>query len=244
MKKNTALTFILLQLYIYAHSQHTRLSEIGISQLFIWNRTTIHDVYSGTRTADKTGKEWSFGTNAHYSFTVSKNIYATIGVGYYDQRFTIRRGFDFYEPNVVSSIFYTTKNYAYKNLHYFGGLGYRININPKRKQIFLANSELRLMALYNGFSTFRQEFRHTYADDFLGNPNPMVRKSNYHFGSAIYIKGGLLCPLIKKIKAGADVVLPVFNRWRKDFIFRENVDDYYGADFSMGVSLNLIYNLN
>lgn len=72
----------------------------------------------------------------------------------------------------------------------------------------------------------------------------MVRKTNYHFGSSITVKGGLLCPLSKKIKAGVDLVLPVYNRWRKDFIFKENPDDYYGADFSIGMSLNLIYNLN
>ena len=244
MKKSTTLTFILLLLYTHSRSQQTRISEIGISQLFIWNRTTIHDIYSGSRTAGRNGDSWRVGTNVNYSFSLSKNFYATVGAGYYNQRFNIHRGFDFHEPNVVSGIFYTTKNYAYKSLLYFGGLGYRIHITPTRKATFPANSEIRLMVLYNAFSTFRQEFRHNFDDNFLGNPNPMVRKTNYHFGSSITVKGGLLCPLSKKIKAGVDLVLPVYNRWRKDFIFKENPDDYYGADFSIGMSLNLIYNLN
>jgi hypothetical protein len=244
MKKNTTLSLAVFLVSTNSYGQTTKVTEIGISQLFIWNETTIFDTYSGTRATNKTGQSWSYGTSINYSHGLSKNVYANIGLGYFNQRFGIHRGFDFYEPNVATGLFYTTEYYSYKALHYFGGLGYRKNISQKHKKILPLNSEIRLLALYNIFNTFQQVFRHDYGSDLFGNPNPQIRKSKYRYGSSLTLKGELVSPVGKKLKAGLDLVFPVYNRWRKDVIFKEDAEGYHGTDFSFGTSINLIYNLN
>lgn len=242
--RNATLSLAILLFAAYSYSQTTKICEIGISQLFIWNKTTIYDTYSGARASNKTGQSWSYGTSIHYSHGLTKHVYANIGIGYFNQRFGIHRGFDFYEPNTATALFYTTEYYSYQSLHYFGGLGYRKYISQQYKKSLLLNSEIRLLALYNIFNTFQQVFRHDFGGDLLGNPNPQIRKNKYHYGSSLTLKGGLVIPAGRKFKAGLDLVFPVYNRWRKDAIFKEDASTFHGTDLSFGTSINLIYNLN
>lgn len=234
---------LLLAVSFNGYSQNEKLNEIGISFPVIWNNTKIYDVYSGARARNKTGKAWSNGTNANYTFGLTKKLFATIGLGYFNQRFGISRGFDFYEPNVVTGLFYTTKKYSYKSFNYFGGVGYRVILKKANGKILPVNSEVRFSAIGNFYHTFQQEFLHNFGGNFLGNPNPQKRKSSYIYGTSIHLKGGIVRPVYKKLKIGIDLVVPVYHRLRKDEIFKENTTEYHGVNFSIGTSINLIYNL-
>ena len=225
----------------FAVAQTNKFQELSISQLFIWNNTTIYDTYSGARASDKTGKAWSNGTNVNYSFGLYKKVYANIGIGYFNQSFGINRGFDFYEPNVVTGLFYTTKKYSYKSFNYFVGIGYRVKIKNKKGKVLPVNSEVRFSAIGNFYNTFQQEFDNGgYHDPYYGNPQR--RNSNYQYGTSIHLKAGIVRPIYKKLKIGIDLIVPAYNRLRKDEIFRESTTEYHGVDFSIGTSINLIYN--
>lgn len=226
----------------FSVAQTNRFQEISVTQSFIWNKTTIYDTYSGARARNKTGKAWSYGTNVNYSFGLNKKLYANAGIGYFNQRFGIHRGFDFYEPNVVTGLFYTTKNYSYKSFTYFGGIGYRIQLVGMKTKVLPENTEVRFLALFNIYNTFQQEFDNGgYHDPYYGNPQK--RRNSYYYGTSLFLKGGLVRPIYKNFKIGVDLAVPVYNRWRKDEIFRENTSDFHGTDFSIGTSINLIYNL-
>ncbi|MET0635304.1 MAG: hypothetical protein ABWZ25_04715 [Chitinophagaceae bacterium] len=244
MKAHTPFVLTIFLVSIKSSSQPIKISEFGISQLFLWNKTAIFDAYSGARSSRKTGQAWSYGTNINYSHSFYKNVYANIGLGYFHQRFGIHRGFDFEEPTTATGLFYNTDNYSYKTLQYFGGLGYSKRIARQNKKIIPGNSEIRLLVLYNIFNTYQQMFQHEFEGNFLNNPNPQIRKSKYYYGSSLTVKGGLVSPVVKRIKVGIDLVVPVYNRWRKDAIFREDPDKYHGTDFSFGTSINFIYDLN
>ncbi len=206
------------------------------------NNTTIYDVFSGARASNKSGKKWSHGTNINYSFSLSKKWFSTIGLGYFKQSFGVKRGFDFYEPNIVTRLFYTTKEYSYKTLHYFGGFGYSINLKKNIGKIFPLQTEIRLATIANFYNSTEQVFDNGgYHDPYYGNPQ--IRKSSYFYGSSIQVKGGILRPLSKKIKIGVDLIIPVYNKFRKDKIFKENVNEYHRVKFSIGSAINLIYKL-
>lgn len=236
-------SFLLTLLSNAVFGQNGTLHELSVGHSFIWNRTTIFDAYSGARARNETGQAWSNGTRLTYTFSVSKKIYASIGLGYFIQRFGIRRGFDFYEPNVVTSLFYTTKNYGYKCISYTGGIGYRVALHGKKGKLIAPSSELRFFWGVEGYQTFQQTFQHTYAEDFLTNPNPQKRKDWYHYGYSVLLNGGLVRPIARRWKIGIDLTAPIHNRWRKDAIFRENTDEYHGTDFSLGASANITYQL-
>lgn len=224
----------------FAKAQTNKFQEISVSQLFIWNKTTVFDIYSGARAGNKTGKAWSNGTNVNYSFGLRKNVFASIGIGYFNQRFDIHRGFNFYEPNVVTSLFYTTKNYAYKSINYFGGIGYQLKI--KKGKVLPVNSEARVSIIGSFYNTFQQEFDNGgYHDPYYGNPE--IRKRSYKYGSSIQLRGGIVRSVYKRFKIGIDLILPIYSRLRKDEIFKENTTEYHGINFSIGTSINLIYNL-
>jgi hypothetical protein len=227
----------------FACGQTNKIQELSVSQLFLWNNTTIYDIYSGARAKNKTGNAWSYGTNANYSFCLTKKLFATVGLGYFSQRFGIGRGFDFYEPNVATNLFYTTKNYSYKSFQYFGGIGYRVKIKKTNGIIIPLNSEVRFSAIASLCNTFQQEFQHDFGENFLGNPNPQTRNNSYQYGTTIQLKAGIVRPVYKKFNIGIDLVVPVYNRLHKDEIFKENPREYHGVNFSIGTSINLIYNL-
>lgn len=227
----------------FAFGQTNKIQELSVSQLFLWNNTTIYDTYSGARASNKTGNAWSYGTNANYSFGLTKKLFVAVGLGYFNQRFGVNRGFDFYEPNNVTGLFYTTKKYSYKSFNYFGGIGYRVKIKKIKGKIIPVNSEVRFSAIANFYNTFQQEFQHDFGANFLGNPNPQTRNNSYQYGTTIQLKAGVVRPIYKKFKIGIDLVMPVYNKLRKDEIFKENPQEYHGVNFSIGASVNLIYNL-
>jgi hypothetical protein len=198
----------------------------------IWNKTTIYNSYSGARAKDITGNAISNGINLNYSRTIYKNLFAKIGAGYFKQKFGMQRGFDYEETHTISGLYYSTEYYSYSTLTYFGGVGYNTIIGEKYN--------LRFLAAYNFFNTYKQEFKHDF-NGLPGNINPQIRKDSYAFGSSIVLQPGISRPLYKNFRIGIDILLPVYNKWRKDKIFREDMNEFYGSDFSIGGSINFIY---
>lgn len=215
----------------FISGQTNKIQQLSVSQLFIWNTTTIYDSYSGTRSSSKTGNAWSYGTNANYSVSLTQKLFVTVGLGYFNQRFGVNRGFDFYEPNVVTGLFYTTKKYSYKSFTYFGGFGYQVKIKKENGKIIPLNSELRFSAIANFYNSFQQEFQHDFGANFLGNPNPQTRKNSYQYGTTIQLKAGIVRPVYQKFKIGLDLVLPVYNRLCKDEILKKALRNIMGLIF-------------
>ncbi len=179
----------------------------------------------------------------NYSFGLTRNVFAIVGLGYFNQRFGIKRGFDFYEPNSTTGLFYTTNRYSYSCVNYFGGLGFRTQLEKKRGKIIKTNSDLRFSAIVNIYNTYQQEFKHDFGANFLGNPNPQIRKNSYQYGTSIQLMAGILRPVYKNFKIGIDIAVPAYNRLKKDEIFREDPQKLHGVNISIGTSINLIYDL-
>lgn len=217
---------------------------MAISPVLVWNKTTVFDIYSGARAANKTGNAVSTGININYSRTIYKNLFVKIGAGYLKQKFGIKRGFDFEETRFVTRLFYTTKYYAYDCLNYFGGIGYNKSFSKINSKILPNNSEIRLIAIYNFFNTYKQEFKHDFNNDLFGNLNPQIRIENYYLGNSLVLEAGIYRPIGKQFKVGLDILFPVYNKWRKDKIFKEDMNEFYGSGFSMGSSINFIYHIN
>jgi hypothetical protein len=213
-----------------------------LSQTWIYNKTTIYDIYSGARARNETGTAISNGVNLNYSRTVYKNFYAKIGFGYFKQKFGVHRGFDYEETVTITRLFYSTEYYSYHTLNYFGGIGYNKILSKSKSKILPKNSGFRLLAAYNFFNTYKQEFKHSF-NSLEGNINPQIRKDNYSFGSSIVLQAGVHRPLYKGFGIGLDILFPIYNRWRKDQIFREDMEEYHGSDLSIGTSIHLTYNI-
>ena len=216
--------------------RNDKVNAVSISIPFIWNKTTIFNSYSGARAKNITGEAISNGINLNYSRTIYKSFFAKVGVGYFKQKFGIQRPFDFEETGgITTNLLYHTKYYAYHNIHYSVGIGYCKPLNKKYSGNFLA--------VYNFFNTYKQEFDNGgYTSVFYGNPQ--VRKEKYAFGNSVVLQAGLSRHLYKRFGIGLDVLLPIFNKWRKDAIFREDTNEFYGSNLSIGTSLNFIYQLN
>ena len=244
MKKSRLLLFTILTNFpAFCISQNIHVNEIAISPALIWNKTTIYDIYSGARAKNKTGTALSRGINLNYSKTIYKNFYAKIGIGYFNQKFGVHRGFDFEETVTGTRLFYSTQYYSYHTLNYLAGMGYSILLSKNKSKILPKNSAFRLLALYNIYNTYKQEFKHD-GNFSGGNINPQIRKENYSLGNSIILQAGINRPLHKNFSTGLDILLPVYSKWRKDFIFRENMNEFHGSGFSIGSSINFIYHLN
>lgn len=241
--KRIFLSVILLNFFYHSFCQSLRVNEILVSQTMIYNKTTVYDIFSGARSRNETGTAVSNGVNLNYSKTIYKNVYAKIGFGYFKQKFGIHRGFDYEEPVTGTRLFYTTKYYSYHTLNYFGGIGYNKILSKSKSKILPKNSGFRFLAVYNFFDTYKQEFKHDFGGNLFGNPNPQIRKDNYSFGSSIGLQAGINRPVYKNFGIGLDILLPVYNKWQKDKIFKENMSEFHGSDFSIGTSVNLIYNI-
>ncbi len=216
--------------------QKPKINEVALTTNLIWNQTTIFNIIAGAGAKEKTGTALSNGININYSKSIYKGLYAKVGIGYFKQKFGIIRGFDFKETVVLTGLGYSTKYYQYKNLQYSLGIGYN--------KLLTKNYVIKLCATYNYLNTFQQEFRHAFADDLFGNTNPQIRKESYHFGSYFNLEGGVSKKVYKNFSVGLDILFPVYTKWRKDEIFREDVNEFYKSNFSIGTSINLIYSFN
>lgn len=238
--KKKLLLFSVYNLILFTANSQNRINEIAISQQLVFNRTKIYDIFAEARASYKTGNAFSNGTSIKYNRGITNKIYATVSLGYFNQRFGITRPFKFFEPVTQTKMLYHTKRYNYKTYDYSAGVGFRQPIKASKK--ILDKAQLNFAMEYVTYNTFQQKFVHILAPS-LGNPNIQIRTLNYYYGNSLLIKSGIVKPVLKKINIGIDLVFPVYNKWSKDEIFNENFNQYHGAVFSTGLEFNFMYSL-
>ena len=221
----------------FCFAQNKKINEVAFSSTFIWNNTTIFNSFSGARGKDITGNALSNGFNINYSKSIYKNFYGKIGIGYFNQKFGIKRPFDFKETVIDTKLLYSTKNYSYKNINYFIGVGYQKAISKK--------IDLHTSLTYNFYNTYKQVYKTSGEKiNSLGNSNKQIENQKYYQGENLIFQLGASKQIYKNYKIGVDVLMPFKDKWRKDEIFREDSNEFYGSNFSIGTSINLVYSFN
>lgn len=208
--------------------------QLGLSIPVLSNTTEILNVYRGTRANYVSGKALSYGINLNYSRTIRKGFFVTIGIGYFNQNFGIPRNFDF-NGDTTTKFLYGTKRYSYNNINWILGLGYSLDLNK--------NYALRGSLLFNGLYSFRQKYTPNVLTMYAFKEYQVETKS-FSFGQMFNLNLGASRKISKRLFIGADIVLPLYTKWRKDRIFRENESEYNTSKFSAGTNLSVRYNLN
>jgi len=203
---------------------------IGISVPVVWNSTKIYNSYSGARGKDISGTAFSNGINVTYERMINTNLFAVIGIGKYKQKFGIQRPFDYDDPS--TNLLYWTDRYYYECIQYTGGIGYKYEISEKYN--------LKGLLTYSRFDTYRQEFIPQYTSIEAGGKS-QVETKKYSFGKSVILTGKVSRSLTKNIGIGVDLLLPFYNRWRKDLIFREDTDQFYGSKLNVGFGITASY---
>ena len=230
------LLFLLTTIFFFSQSFGQRNdsdNQIGLSIPIIWNTTEIYNIYSGARADYISGSAVSYGININYLQKIFKSIYVTGGIGYYNQRFGIKRPFDF-NGDTITNLGYYTEHYAYSSINWFVGIGYRHWLN--------ATYSLSGSIALNSYHTFSQKYT---PNAFSGYEYKkyQVEKRNYSLGKSLNLNAGVNRKISQKLLAGVELVIPVYTNWKKDRIFRENENEFYNSNFSMGTNICIKYNL-
>lgn len=229
MKFLIPVVVLFLSANVLYSQKELRKNKISVSLPVIWNTTTIYNSFSGARAGDIKGDAVSHGVNLAYKRSVHPNFFIALGVGLFTQKFGIQRPFIFDDP---TNLLFTTKWYKYANYHYLLGIAYQAKLSNKY------NFEATIS--YNGYETYRQEFRPLFISN-ESKQSTKVRNVNYKFGESFIVQGGINRKVYKDIKAGMDILIPFYTRWKKDEVFLENPNDTYHPGFSAGLALNISY---
>lgn len=184
----------------------------------------------------RTGSSTSTDIYVHYSFRPrsiikNKNLRVEIGGGYFFQRFNVNRPFS-YRSNV--EIIFETDHYSY--LCYHGDLGLTYKHTFKSKEYFLTYS-----ATYRVLKSFQQNYTPTYSAGTDGFFTQQDRRQ-IDFGKMISLGVGINRRLGNRFSIDANIITPVYTRWRNDAIFNDDPATWYKPRFSLGASLGASYN--
>jgi hypothetical protein len=219
---------------VYCFGQQTKKNDqLGVSIPLIYNNTRILNVYSGARAAHITGKAVSVGININYSRDIAEDVFIMGGLGYFNQNFGIVRPFNF--DGDTTKYGYHTKRYSYKNINWIVGAGYNYSLKK--------NYSLRGSLLFNGFYCFNQKYIPVSLTEYAFK-NYQVESRKFSFGQMLNLNMGGYRKVTQNVIIGADLVLPVYTRWRKDRIFEENENEYYTSRFSVGANITVKYLLH
>ncbi len=188
----------------YSQTQNEKLSAVGISIPIIWNNSE-GTYYSLGNRREPNGKGTSYGINLNYSRTIYKNIFGTVGVGYFNQVFGIKRPFDFTSPNGTQPLV-QTESYLYNNLHLIVGIGYQMKLN----KTLLING----VVTYNIYNSYRQKYNQGYIPNYS-----QINHKSLAIGNIVNLNIGLEKQLSKKLSVGIDLLLPISTHWNNDEIF-------------------------
>lgn len=200
----------------------------------LWNSS--NGVYYGLgRRKEPSGEALSYGINLQYSKSIYKNIFGTVGIGYFNQVFGIKRPIDYRMPNIPDILIFS-KFYAYNSFHFFAGLGYKQSLGQK--------FALKGQATYNLYHSFRQRYTPTITN-FGGN---QINKDSFGLGRMVNLHIDLERKLSKNISVGLGLIVPVLVEWKDDDTMFYKLG--YGDDeqriaynkFSIGTNLFCNYN--
>jgi hypothetical protein len=195
--------------------------ELSISSSCLWNKYGMTNLIGPPRQLE--GQGWSNGFSLAYNKYIYRNIYITVGLGYYIQEFAIHRPFDYSSKTFQ---LFTTKSYNYENYVWIIGVGKDFPIN---NQLIVKGG-----ISYAQFNTFRQSY---YPE--TANPK-QVNDRSYQFGRSMICSLGLNMK-VHSVLIGVNLLLPVTTTWRKDVMFRENPKEYISAKSGYGFSVSLTY---
>jgi hypothetical protein len=216
--KKTALILVFSSLNFSCFSQEKNSQEnsIKLSLPVIW--TEANGIYySLGNKKTPSGKGIGFGIVANYNRTLYKNWYASIGLGYFNQKFNIIRPFEF-DGDTLTKPLYSTKEYNYQSALLNLGLGYGYCLNTKVK--------LNGAASINMLQSFRQNYTPTGYSGYQ-HKTTQVNKKNWNIGYFANVALGAEYQLSKKISVGFDAILPFITKWKQDKIF---IESGFGAD--------------
>ncbi|HYF68097.1 MAG TPA: hypothetical protein VD884_08175 [Ohtaekwangia sp.] len=188
------------------------------------------------RKAYRTGSSTSSDIYIHYSFRPraiikNKNIWVDIGSGYFFQRFDVKRPFNY---RSTAEIIFNTDHYSYLCYHGNVGLTYSNTFNSK-KYFMTYNVTYRIL------KSFQQNYTPRYSTGTEGFITQRERLQ-INFGNMISLSIGLNRRLGNRFSIGANVIAPVYTRWRNDEIFNDDPATFFKPKFSLGASLSVSYN--
>ena len=234
MKHTKSIVAICLLFSFVSYGQ----SSLSISIPTIWSNVKVKDNFTpptavGGYKEYLEGSAFGYGVNLNYSFHPrfiinDKRFSVNVGVGYFKQRFDIRRPFDYNSP--FEPLFHTDY-YSYDCWQASIGLSYTYAFN--NKYFLLANLS------YNTLQSFRQEYK-----PLTGNASMFPKQENHHqtdFGKSLPLSVGLNRYFGKHFSLGIYIVAPVYTRWRNDKIFKDDPAEFSHPKFSLGTSVNIAY---
>lgn len=217
-------------------------NEISVSVSFLWSKYEVTNLY-GIYGADKqsNGESWSNGVNATYSRRIFKGLFVLGGIGFFKQNFDFSksripggggfrtsnsRPFDY---SSLTQPLFTTNSYNYQNWHFILGMGYNYPISAKW--------DIKGSITYNQMNTYKQKYYRIFPNDDA----PQVNRMHYLFSKSFILSVGGAWKLNKKISTGINVLIPLSTKYRKDYIFRENTNEYFMPTSNLGLNLSTNY---
>lgn len=233
--------FITTVLCQHLHSQE-KVNSIEVFPYFRHsNHGSYEDWYGRSFSTKLTLKGNSYGVNAYYARRLSGNWQARIGIGYFRYAFNKMSNYDermdgstypqrpFDNPHPDAILFYTD-SYWYNT----GTVG----VGADRIFPLSGGWELSAGAYVNAHYTFSQMFKVTY-----DNYTDYRRKSSGYFGFSASLNTGIT-KNIGKYFLGPRILIPVFDQWKQDKIFREPENESRNKWFSgIGGGIALGYRL-
>jgi len=215
-------------------------SSITLSTPVIYSRVEVANNWSPSTAINRKnqfdGTALGYGVNLNYSFRPTfiikdKHILVNVGVGYFQQRFDIKRPFDY---NSFINIIYYTDYYVYHCLNLSVGLSYNF---PLGKNYFLTCN-----VSYFQQNSFRQDYTPTYSSYNRGFDGfTQTNKNQIDFGKMLNLSIGINKDLGNRFSIGLSALIPVYIRWRNDTIFKDDPSTYYSPKFSLGSSISIAY---
>ena len=208
---------------------------LGVSvPLMLNNSNGVY--YSLGNRKEPIGNAVSYGINFNYTRTIYKGWFASVGLGYFKQSFSINRPF-YFSGDTLTNLLYSTKRYNYHCLTVNAGFGYRYTLNSRLK--------LNGMASFNLFNSFKQKYTPMGYSGFE-HKKIQINNKSLQIGYMLNITPGLEYFVSKRVSIGADIILPVITKWKKDEVF---IKSSFGNDsqkiaknrFSIGTVLSCKY---
>ena len=230
------ISMVLIALTAYGQSGFTLSIPVIYSKIEVANNWSPPTAVNRQNQFD--GTSLGYGVNVNYSFRPtfiikSKYILLNIGVGYFQQRFDIRRPFNY---NSFIYIIYYTDYYVYHSLNLSVGLTYHF---PLGKNYFLTGN-----LFYYRLNSFRQDYTPTYSSYNRGFEGfTQIAHNQIDFGDMLNLAIGINKNLGNKFSLGLSALVPVYIRWRNDKIFGDDPFTFYRPKFSLGSSISITYRL-
>jgi len=231
-KRFLLLLFVCVTVTSYSQEK-TNSNKLGFSIPIIWNKSN-GVYYSLGSHREPSGNAVSHGVNINYSHFVYKKLFIIGGLGFYKQRFKIKRPFEYKAPDGSEPLVHTEK-YSYNNIQLLIGVGYQ--------KMFKNKWSIDGHVSYNIYNSYRQKYEQEY---FPGRNE--IYKKNLPLGNTINFGLEMERYLNNKISIGAGILLPIYTHWNNDEIFykydyADDTQKIARTKFSLGANVSFYYRL-